>query len=275
MRAWSLTFVALCALALFSCSTAGTQGAGDRQPLGSVTSQDDADWATLVFDDRYRVTNNVWNAQAYSGSRSQAVLLEDIDGSRAFGWRWDWPSGRYDVVAYPEVIFGDKPWDEPSGIETPFPVAVGSADVRVDFDLSIRASGVYNAAFSVWCVSSLPARRESISHEIMIWTANSGLTPAGKRQGTASIDGADYDVYVRENHGDASGGTSQSWTYVAFKRKESMTQGTIAIDAFIDYLLGKGMISASNYLTSVEFGNEVVKGSGAVDMRRYAVTVTP
>lgn len=244
-------------------------------PEGTISASSDADWGSVLYGEQYRVVNNVWNKGASTGGFSQCVFIEDIAGAQGFGWQWDWRNGGYNVVAYPEVIFGDKPWDASSGISTAFPVQAGSADITVDFDLTVRATGTYNMAFSLWCVSALPSGVDTISHEIMIWNLNNGMTPAGTKYSTVTLGGIAYDVYMKKNHGDDSGGSAHNWTYVAFKARESITKGPLKISDFVDYLLAQKILTPSNYVTSVELGNEIVTGSGTVDARAYAISVTP
>jgi hypothetical protein len=274
LRALFLTATILSILTACT-SSSGTPLSDTNPPEGTVSAMTEADWGSVVFNERYRVVNNVWNKGACTGAYGQRVFLEDIAGTQAFGWQWDWRNSGYNVVAYPEVIFGDKPWDASSGISTAFPVQAGSADITADFDLSVRASGTYNMAFSLWCVSSLPSGIDTISHEIMIWNLNHGMTPAGVKFATVTLGGIAYDVYKKDNHSDDSGGSTHHWTYIAFCAKEPITKGPLKISDFVDYLLAQGILLPSNYVTSVELGNEIVTGSGTVDARAYAITVTP
>ena len=273
-RAFLLT-AALLSIMTACASSSDASRSGAYPPEGTVSALNESDWGSVTFGTRYRVVNNVWNKGACTGSHAQRVFLEDIAGTQAFGWQWDWRNGGYNVCAYPEVILGDKPWDASSGISTAFPVRAGTADITADFDLSVRARGTYNMAFSLWCVSSLPAGIDTISHEIMIWNLNHGMTPAGVKFATVTLGGIAYDVYKKGNHSDDSGGSAHHWTYIAFCAKEPITQGPLKISDFVDYLLAQGILTPSNYVTSVELGNEIVTGSGAVDARAYAITVAP
>lgn len=125
--------------------------------------------------------------------------------------------------------------------------------------------------FTLWAVSKLPASKATISHEIMIWNANSGQTPAGKRRGTLDVMGTTYDAYVEENHKDNSGANANVWTYVAFVSRRPVLNGPLDISAFTDYLLEQGILSRNHYLTSLELGNEVCQGTGIVEIKNFSV----
>lgn len=48
---------------------------------------------------------------------------------------------------------------------------------------------------------------------------------------------------------------------------------TLDLAAFYDYLVDEGHVDPSLYLAVIEFGNEVIEGSGETWLREYEVTV--
>jgi len=158
-------------------------------------------------------------------------------------------------------------------MKSEFPFVAGTRKITADFDVSLRASGTYNMAFSLWAVTDPSAPKETISHEIMIWNVNSGMTPAGSLEETVVVDGVNYKMYARIGHGDASGSSAHTWTYVAFVAERPVLKGPLDIGAFIDHLVKKGILIKKNYITSVELGNEVVNGSGCAEISGYSITV--
>lgn len=257
-----------------SCSTGDTEPKTFGSTNGTITEENSTDWGMVGYDTQYRLINNVWNKGASTGPYIQRVFTESLNGKTAVGWQWDWTNSSGNVVAYPEIVIGDKAWDAPSGLTTPCPVKAGSADIVADFNTHITAEGTYNMAFSIWGFTNTADPKGSISHEIMIWVIKRGLTPAGSKQYTTTVDGVNFNVWVRQNHGDQSGGTAQTWTYIAFEPESDITNGPFHLDDFIDFLSSKGLISSANYLSSVELGNEVVSGKGTVEIENYAITVT-
>jgi hypothetical protein len=217
--------------------------------------------------------NNVWNKTAAGNALNQGVFIEEVGGSKIVGWRWRSPWHLIPrVVSQPQIVCGDKPWDEPLRLRREFPFKAGSKHVTADFRIKLQASGTCNMAFSIWAVSSIPASRGAITHEVMIWIANHGQSPAGTRRGALDVEGTTYDLYVEEKHGDLSRSAANVWTYVAFVAHEPVFTGPLALDRFVDYLLQRGIMTQNSYLTSLELGNEVMQGEGIAEIEDFSLT---
>jgi hypothetical protein len=213
--------------------------------------------------------------RAGAGKRfEQSVFIEELSADRAVGWRWSAPWGLLpSVVSQPQIVCGNKPWDPRVRPDDGFPFLAGRKRLRAEFDVELRARGIYNMAFTVWAVSALPASRQNITHEIMIWTATAWLSPAGRRVDSMAVNGISYDVYIEPRQTDASGQNANSWTYVAFVPASRVFRGPLDITAFTDYLMRRGTLKADHYLTSLEFGNEVSMGTGIAEIRKFAIAV--
>ncbi len=232
-----------------------------------------ADWASVTLDGGYFLYNNVWNKDAAHGPHQQSIFWGAVAEKPAFGWQWHWPSSD-GVVAYPEVIYGDSPWDQKPRRAAPLlPLRLGSRRLTVDYDISVEASGICNTAFEFWTVSSLPASPSVITHEVMIWIDNKDMTPAGVWTDVFTLGGTTYDMFVRESHGDASGKNPQKWTYVAFLARKPVLKGPLDISAFAAFLQSRKLLGRALYMTGLELGNEVVTGSGRTEVRGYTVAI--
>ena len=229
-------------------------------------SEDDA---SLALASGYLLSNNTWNREAARGPHEQSIFTT----AKGFGWQWRWPASD-GVVSYPEVVYGDSPWTPQPQRQVPeLPMLVGSHGVSADYDISFEANGICNLAFEFWTVSSLPARPSLITNEVMIWIDNRGMTPAGAWTDVFKLDGVTYDVFLRENHGDASGKSAQTWKYVAFLARSPVLKGPLDIGAFAAFLQSHKLLVKKTYMTDVEIGNEVVTGSGRTEVRGYKVTI--
>ncbi|HQQ24114.1 MAG TPA: hypothetical protein PLH15_09765 [Spirochaetota bacterium] len=268
-----LMTVVILSTVVLSCSNSSEPLTFD-DVSGDIIDETQEDWGSVRYNYKYRVQNNVWNKAAATGPYIQRVFTEKLNGKEALGWQWNWPLNSTNVVSYPEVIYGDKAWDEPSGISTEFPITAESSDIVSNFNVLISAEGIYNMAFSIWGYSNSSNPKGSITHEIMIWIINEGMLPAGTKSFVITVNGIVFDVYVRKNHGDASGGTSNTWTYIAFSPRTNIYNGPLNIHEFTDFLISKGILSSSTYLSSLELGNEVVGGKGTTEIENYSVTVT-
>jgi hypothetical protein len=270
-KAWLLAtgLICLCAVAVYKFRP--------LQPLpkpgGRIEQASSQDWGRIAINESHCVlVNNVWNKAAAGDAFRQEVFLEDTNGKRAAGWRWRSPWHLLPrVVSQPQLVCGDKPWDHPLRWMPEFPFQAGSKRLTAAFDIKLRASGTYNMAFTMWAVRALPASKDGISHEIMIWNANGGQSPAGMRRGTLDAQGNSYDVYVEENHGDASGHNPNVWTYVAFVARKPVWRGPLDLSVFLDYLLQQKILSPDHYLTSLELGNEVSQGEGIVEIQDFSI----
>lgn len=231
------------------------------------------DFASLSLGGGYLLSNNTWNRDAAHGPHEQAIFTKSESGKTAFGWQWRWPSSD-GVVAYPEVMYGDSPWDpKRRGQAENLPLLVGSRGITVDYDISFEATGMCNMAFEFWTVSSLPAAPAAITHEVMIWIDNNGMTPAGVWTDVFTLDGTTFDVFVRKSHGDASGKNPQKWTYVAFLARTPVLKGPLDVGAFAAFLQSRKLLGDNLYVTGLELGNEVITGAGRTEVRGYKVTV--
>jgi hypothetical protein len=241
---------------------------------GRILNESTQDWGRVIMPENHcALVNNVWNKAAAGGALRQEVFIEEAAGKRIAGWRWGSPWHFISrVVSQPQLVCGDKPWDASSHLRTDFPFQAGSKRLTASFNASLRASGVYNMTFTMWAVSSLPASKSVITHEIMIWTVNHGQVPAGSRHGVLDVDGATYDVYVENKHTDNSGTNANVWMYVAFIARKPVLNGPLHLDAFIAYLLQQGLLTKDHFLTSVELGNEVSHGAGIVELQNFSLS---
>lgn len=242
---------------------------------GRMVSETSDDWGTIPFGDgECALVNNTWNREATGPGFEQSVFVEDVGGHPAAGWRWRAPWHLLPrVVSQPQIVCGNKPWDPKTRPDDCFPFRAGTKRLAVNFDVRLRARGVYNMAFSLWGVSGIPGSRSNITHEIMIWMDHSGQSPAGRRVDSIAVDGITYEVYVEPQQKDASGQNANTWTYVAFVPSKPVLRGPLDISAFLDYLLRHGTLTGDRYLTSLEFGSEVSQGSGIAEILDFLISV--
>ena len=146
-------------------------------PVGAEAPQTKcADWDRIIISDYY-LHNNVWGKKDLKGY--QQCLFREAGKDGAFGWTWEWPEGAPDVAAYPEVLFGQSPWN-PESTSPSLPRQVGKLKkARVTYDLSLQAEGIYNLAFDAWLTSEAPPSEKTITAEIMIWLTHQTLRPDG------------------------------------------------------------------------------------------------
>jgi len=195
-----------------------------------------------------------------------AFFYKNTEEQNEFGWEWTWPSLGNNVKAYPEIIFGHKPWSSTSTTHS-LPLKISDVQsVNITLDSDLTATGSYNLAYDIWLTSTNIPSENVISAEIMIWLTNSQLMPAGEKFETVIIDEMSYDLYKH---------TFPGWEYLAFLPHDPTTTTTIRLEQFLNALINSHLIEETEFLVSIEFGNEIVDGSGNLKIHQYEILVNP
>ena len=221
--------------------------------------------------------NNVWNQGTVKReNRLQCLLKRVVDGEVQYGWRWQWPRGSGEVKAYPEVIYGHKPWFTFSTTaDLPRPVSTID-ELSVAYDVEMQARGRYNLAFDIWVTNSGSPTPSAITHEIMIWVgerARAWEPYPGKRVKRVTVGGAAYDLTIKPHAEWLTEHGASDVTYIAFNARAAQTSGSIDVKPFLDYLTENGHLPTDGYVASVELGNEVMHGTGELWLKSYRISV--
>jgi len=266
---WIVFLSGLFVAPLFLLVLAYTQGRSDTTYIDSLCAEQDClcgDWDTRSTGE-YVIENNVWN-KGNINKYEQCVYIEQGHKGVDAGWAWNWPGLRFDVVAYPDIIYGKKPWF-PSSTTPLLPNRIAELDcLQADFEVVQLGSGKGNLSFDLWVTENRSATPESITREIMIWLSHSGFRPAGSRVDSLNLDGYDIEVWQRENHSVTNG---LEWTFFAFVYQSDLTEGPIDLMDYLDFLVDSGYISADEFLAGVDLGNEIVSGFGQTLLRNYEI----
>ena len=211
----------------------------------------------------YLLSNNTWGKGDLTGY-SQSIGTSGEPGNCRFRWSWDWPrSSLTSVRAYPEIIFGWKPWS-PASTTLSLPIqlsAIQSIDVQLQFNA--QAVGRYNSAFDLWLTSTNPPTDKTITREIMIWVGEAEMAPAGTKVASLEVAGVPYNLYKIQ----------WDWTYLAFTQETSEPPAVIPVSDFLRYLVDNQHVQADEYLASIEFGNEIVYGTGETLVEQFIVKI--
>lgn len=224
------------------------------------------DHAILTVDS-INVENNNWGAANAPGG-TQSVYAANSGGGPRCGWDWDYPAvNTNDVKAYPQFIFGKKPWANSSTTNLlPCPLSPVPSIVA-DFSMRSLNDGKFNAAFEIWLTYSAAANGQAdIADEVMFWVGQGGgPSPAGAYQTTDTLaDGRTFDLWV---------GNIQNWRYFAIVFHAPSLAGQIDFGIYLKWLIDRGSLSSERYIASLEFGNEVWYGSGATIVDQLAITI--
>lgn len=215
----------------------------------------------------YLLNNNVWGKEK---SPQGWQLIDVVKPGENLSWtvRYNWPAGldRHSVKSYPSVVTGWQ-WGVWSS-DGRLPVPVSALERAVSgVTTSLENPGVQNLAYDLWFHASAPVRSEDKpSDELMIWIERfGGAGPLGVSQGRIQIDGTSWELYV----GDIG------WKVFSFIRDENTDSCRLNLKAFIDHLVGTGLMSGTKLLSSIQFGTEVFSspGDGRLDVTDYFVEI--
>lgn len=252
------------------------QAPGKFEP--GVTARCDA-WATVEVGP-YRYENDTWGSKKAQGKWEQCVLERTVGGNKELGWTWNWPGNDPSIFAYPEIIFGWKPWSGGKSSDARFPLRVGDVKkLALHYEVEIEANGSYNLAPEVWLIENTAdfselSNPKLITTEVMFWMDYTGTTnPAGKLVGTPTIDGVTYELWKDDKMGVQANG--KGWMLLSFKSPKIQRKGTVSIDAFLRYLVTAKLAKNEERVASIEFGNEIAGGSGTTWVKRYEIEVRP
>jgi hypothetical protein len=224
-----------------------------------------SDWFRSTVG-RYRIENNVWNKGEATDYR-QCVFIDQGDESVLAGWAWNWPGMRFNVVAYPNIMYGKNPWLSTSTSRLPIQIGEISC-LEVDFRVDQVGSSKGNLSFDLWVTDSASAVPEDITREIMIWLTREGFRTAGSREDTITLDGRELGLWKKENHNPSQ---DYEWTYLAFVYQSDLTEGTIDLKEVLDYLAAYEHLSPDEFLSSIQLGNEIASGFGRTMIREYEI----
>ncbi|WP_051811873.1 RICIN domain-containing protein [Kitasatospora sp. MBT63] len=209
-----------------------------------------------VSGGKYVVQNNEWG-----DSIEQCIDVSDDGFKVTKGWHNVSTGGA--PAAYPSIYAGCHYGNCSSGNGLPLQVsAFGNPQSSVDFS---TADGQWDASYDIWFDTGANPSGQNNGEEMMIWANHAGPpSPFGSKVATVRIEGADWDVwYGRQNNGVA-------WNTVSYVRQQPTNAMTVSIKDFTDDSIGRGYLSPSWYMTSVQFGFEPWVGGPGLAVNSFS-----
>lgn len=265
--------LALCVLT----AAAGTAASADTPPVPAREASCADGYETDT--DVGRLTNNMWNKQAAGGaSYRQCIRYRGDPPEREYGWTWSWPEEGQTLLAFPQTVFGWKPWNGGTSTTPELPIRIDRIrDLRLAYEMETAATGKHNLATALWLTRTGRTGAEpdpaDISADINIWTDGFDFEPSGDRIGEATIDGIAFEVWHDEDMGDASAANSNRWTHVVYRSTARHTSLALDVRKILQDAIGRELVSPSHYVSSVEVGNEVMTGDGETWIKALSLEV--
>jgi hypothetical protein len=143
--------------------------------------------------------------------------------------------------------------------------------LRAHYEATLSADGIHNLAFQLWLVSSAAVQPSAVRAEVMVWVANSGMSPAGARIDALEIDGG-FDLYRAERRHDDRG-VERAWTILTLVARRPRLEGAIDLGSLLIATSAAGGLDPDLWLANVDFGTEIAGGAGRVAVRGYRIEV--
>ena len=226
----------------------------------------------LINQVEINIENNTWNAtNLTAGSYGQCIYQYSNAGENWVGWKWSYPHTAVGINAYPQLIYGKKPWHSGS-TTTALPIEIDQIErLKAQYAVAIsRNEGEYNLAFDNWISSAASSRPEEIQFEFMIWEDYHEIIPFGDFIANVVTPNGAYDLYTGEPTWEPEG---TNWIYVAFVRTSKRTEGTVDIDLLLQYLVDQGIVPGESYLSSIEFGTEIGNSKGYAVIKSFDINL--
>jgi cellulose 1,4-beta-cellobiosidase len=228
-----------------------------------------------------RLHNNTWNSQAIGNRPWQQCLQQRGQGAVAqYGWQWQWPEGSSQVLAYPSVVMGAKPWESGPGNDARLPRQISAMrSLVLDFDVELTGTGSFNLMASMWLIRTpqvaRPADERAISGEILVMTSAQGgdWASGGNALGSVNIGGRTWTVSHSPDWADISGGSNHRWPLVAYVATSNTTQARLDLRQFLADAVARGLVDPAHHVADVELGNEIARGVGSTWIRALSLTV--
>lgn len=249
----------------------------DMAPISDQKCTDDG---YLGYDTvgQYAVINNMWNAQAVTNStQCIAYTTYGLVGVKTAEFNWSYNTSVFDVHAYPEILYGHRQGAKRS-TTTSLPrqiynIASAKVTANAKTNCAINSDCRFDTAFDLWFQSENTPTNFKPSLELMVvtdtnWMNNKNMYP-DPIVATVRIGDVVYDVHHRIINMAGVG----TWEYAAYVAQKNTQTINIEMVDFIKDAQSRGYIRPESYLTTIEFGTEVVYGAGSTVISNYSINV--
>ncbi len=225
--------------------------------------------------------SNMWNPQANGTETFPEEICLDYNinslPSASNQWKANWsiPGAFWNVIAFPNIYFGLKPWANSNNGSYWAKILERNISLLYNYNITLDDSytNIYNTSLNLWLTNTQTASSSGVKAEIMVWTENNWLAPLGTLLASGiSIGGQTYSLYRQNSVTDASGNQPGTWDYYAFIGSTTQRSGTLPVKDFLQYLVTNQGLDSNLYIHQAEFGPELVKGKGVISFTQANVT---
>jgi hypothetical protein len=212
--------------------------------------------STKIQGGRYVVQNNEWGA-----NDGQCISVSD-NGFAITAGNHNVPTNGA-PAGYPSIYAGCHYGNCSSGSGLPLQVsAFGTLSSSVNYT---TAGGYWNASYDLWFDPNPNQSGQNTGAELMIWGSHQGPPqPIGSKVGTASLAGANWDVWVG----------NIGWNVISYVRQQTTNSLNLNLAEFANDAVRRGQVQNSWYLTSAQFGFEPWQGGPGLAVNSFSFTTS-
>lgn len=216
----------------------------------------------------YYVSNNAWGAgKLVNGvDYSTSVTFDPANFKNGTHFSWRFPRSVGGIYAYPHIDYNAQA----AGVSSTQAANIGSLSAHYNVDLSNKANST--VAFDFWFGRQPNGSWETTSAELLIEVHP---VAAGKPNQPFFLTGSGFaGATVHVSNMSAAGA---NWKFIDVKMPADMMSGTLSISEIIKELIWDGVLTGEEYLASLQFGSEVLGGSGSLQINSlsYDWTANP
>ena len=218
----------------------------------SLTKQ----WDSLTAGD-YTVLNNDWGipASQQSTAYTSIKIADTASVNNNLSMNWTTPNvipGTY-VYAYPEVYWGGQYGQQLPNFST---TISNLKTLNVNYSVS-TTSADSDVLLEIWTKNS----SGTITHEIgvFVYGWGNGESVAYK------------DQYINAMTNANASGAGGSWNFITYRTISDQLSGTISFSNILQDLVSKGIVDPNDYVSGLELGSEMRKGSGSLQVNNFNV----
>jgi chitodextrinase len=214
-------------------------------------------FGSTTIQGRYVVQNNRWgtSAQQCINVTSTGFSITSQQGSNPTNGA---------PVSYPSVFYGCHYTNCSPGTNLPRQLSqIGSVTSSITYQYV--GGAIYDAAYDIW-LDPTPRTDGVNQMEIMIWFNRQGsIQPIGSPVANTTIGGRSWQVWQGSN------GSNNVFSYVA---PSAISSWSFSVLDFINDVRGRGGITNSWYLTSIQAGFEPWQGGAGLAVNNFSANVT-
>jgi len=218
--------------------------------------------------DSLKLVNNQWGAPPEEKLTTGVYL----DPGKKFGWYWDRPEpqvkagGNILLPIYPSVRIGGNHREQSNLADFPLKMKdLQSLSFQVNYNYPQKPTGAYNFSYDFFLLDRDKSSAEAVRKaEVMIWLQHTFGQPPEFYKGDVSDGHNTYALY--------SYTMPDGRLYSAFLLKgEPQLQSKHFVD--VKKLLDRVNLDPGWCLPGIELGNEIVNGSGKIEIDRFSVNM--